>query len=199
MREQNIPENRRTSPFYKLVTGNLSLQVMLTILAAILYAVLANYLDDFPAGAITSGIFIPVYVAMIYTFAWGVAERERNMVLYGHMEEDKSRGLRSGLFAAIPLALYSLVTTVLAYMGTGTNVIGVYRICAAPFIFVVNPLIEYAPFALLLTALFSPLAAWWGYCNGYRLYRMWDHLIYKNGVRKRRGARRENGPRTRGR
>lgn len=199
MRDQKSPENRLTSPFHKLVTGNLSLQVMITILAAILYAVLANFLEDFIAGAITSAIFVPAYVAMVYTFAWGAAERDRNLVLYGHMEEDKGRGLRSGLFAAVPLVLYSLIVMVLAYSGAGVNVIGVYRICAAPFIFFVNPLIEYAPFALPLTAVFAPLAAWWGYRNGYTLYRVWDHLIYKNGVKKRRGAKRQSGPRTRGR
>ena len=199
MHDQKSPEDRMKSPFRKLVTGNLSLQIMITILAAILYAVLANFLEEFVAGAITSTVFIPAYVAMLYTFAWGVAERERNLVLYGHMEEDKGRGLRSGLIAAVPLALYSLVVIILAYSGTGMNAIGVYRICTAPFVFFVNPLIEYAPFALPLTAVFAPLAAWWGYHNGYVLYRMWDHLIYKNGVKPRRGAKRQNGPRARNR
>ena len=197
MDEKNIPENRRRSPFYKLVTGNLSIQVLLTILAAILYAVLVNFLDELPAGIITSGIFIPAYMAMIYTFAWGTAESERNMVLYGHMKEDQSRGLRSGLCAVIPLVLYSFVAMTLAYMGTGANAIGVYRICTAPFILFVNPLIEYAPFALPVTAVFAPFSAWWGYRNGYRLYRVWDHLIYKDGVKPKRGARRQAGPRAR--
>ena len=36
-----------------------------------------------------------------------------------------------------------------------------------------------------------------GYHNGYNLYRVWDHLIYKNGVKPRRGAKRETGPRKR--
>ncbi|MDD6273654.1 MAG: hypothetical protein PUA86_02975 [Clostridiaceae bacterium] len=197
MQESAAPENRRTSPFHKLVTGNLALQVMVTILAAILYAVLANFMGDLAAGAITSAIFIPAYVSMIYTFYWGTAERERNMVLYGHMKEDKSRGLHSGLFSVIPLAIFTLVAIVLAYAGAGANVIGIYRICTAPFLLLVNPLLEYAPFALLVLLVFSPLASWWGYQNGYNLYRVWDHLIYKNGVKPRRGAKRETGPRKR--
>lgn len=197
MYEQKNPDNRLKSPFRKLVTGNLSLQVMVTVLAAILFAVLTNFLDDMAAAAITSVMFIPAYVAMIYTFTWGIAERERNMVLYGHMEEDKSRGWRSGLCAAIPLAAYSVVTMVLAYMGTGASVIGVYRICTAPFLIFVNPLIEYAPFALPVTAFFAPFASWWGYRNGYILYRVWDHLIYKDGIKKRRSTQKRKGPRTR--
>lgn len=197
MREQKSPENRLTSPFRKLVTGNLSLQVMVTILAAILFAVLTNFLDDITAAAITSAIFIPAYVAMIYTFAWGVAERERNMVLYGHMQEDKGRGLRSGLWAAVPLVVCSIIVMILAYMGRGTTFIGIYRICTAPFLLFVNPLIEYAPFALPITAIFAPFASWWGYRNGYVLYRFWDHLIYKDGIKKRRNTQAKKGPRTR--
>lgn len=197
MPERTTPENRRTSPFRKLVTGNLSLQLMVTVLAAIFYAVLANTLEDLAAAAITSAVFIPAYVFMIYTFYWGVAERERNLVLYGHMQEDKTRGIRAGLYAIVPLLLYSLVTIALAYSGTGSNVIGIYRICAAPFILLINPLIEYAPFALPVVAVFSPFAAWLGYRNGSKLYRIWDHIIYKNGVKPKRGEKRPKGPRSR--
>ena len=155
-------ENRLLSPFRKLVTGNFAQQVIVTIFAAILYAILANYLDEMTAGAITSAIFIPVYIVIIYVFCWGVAERERNMVLYGHMEEDRSRGLRSGIFAAIPVAFFSIVTMIFCYAGSNSNIIGIYRICTAPFIFFSNLFIDHAPVALLLLALFAPFAAWWG-------------------------------------
>lgn len=189
MNRQDNSDNKLKSPFYKLVTGNLSIQVMITLLAIICYAALTRFLSERISALITTVVFLPAYVWMIYTFAWGAGERERNMVLYGHMTEDKSRGIRSGLIAAVPVFLFSLITAVLALSGRGGNVIGVYRMCTAPFIWLVNPLIEYTPYALVLTAVFSPLFSWLGYRNGYVLYRMWDHLIYKDGVKTKRGGK----------
>ncbi|MBE6936455.1 MAG: hypothetical protein E7458_08155 [Ruminococcaceae bacterium] len=189
MAQNHSAENRLSSPFRKLITGNLSIQMMVTVLAAIVYAILAYFWDAGMGGLITSVIFIPTYFSMLYSFYWGTAERERNMVLYGHMKEDPARGLRSGMYAALPIGVFSLLTAVLALLGRGGNVIGIYRICAAPFIGFVNPLIEYFPLGILIVAVFSPLAAMWGYHNGSRLYRMWDHLIYKDGVKKRRSGR----------
>ena len=197
MSEQINPENQRKSPFYKLVTGNLSIQIIVTLLAVILYAVLMNFLQERTSALIVSAIFIPMYSIMIYTFAWGNAERERNMVLYGHMEEDLNRGLRSGILAVVPILLFSLIVIILAYAGAGANVIGVYRMCTAPFLVFVNPMIEYTPFLIPFVAVFSPFFSWWGYRNGYALYRVWDHLIYKDGVKPGRGVRRDNGPRSR--
>lgn len=195
MREQITPENRRTSPFRKLVTGHMSIQVIVTVMAAIAYVVLQQFLDLGRAAAITSAIFIPMYVSMTYTFCWGAAERERNMVKFGHMEEDLTRGWRSGLYSVIPLLVFSIVVIVLAYTGNGSNIIGIYRICTAPFLSFVNPLIEYAPFALPVTVIFAPLAGWWGYHNGNRLYRVWDHILYKDGIKKKR--KNSNEPRAR--
>ena len=191
MAQNHSEGNRLYSPFRKLITGNLSIQMMVTVLAAIVYAVLTYFWNAAMGGLITSVIFIPTYFSMLYTFYWGVAERERNMVLYGHMKEDLHRGVKAGIYAALPIGLYSLLIAILALLGRGANAIGIYRICAAPFIGLVNPLIEYFPLGILLVAVFSPLAAAWGYHNGYRLYRMWDHLIYKDGVKKRRTGRTE--------
>ena len=189
MKRRSDNDNKLKSPFSRLVTGNLSIQILVTLMAIILYAVLKNFLSERVAALITTVILLPAYVWMIYTFAWGAAERERNMVLYGHMTEDRGRGLRSGLIAAVPIFLLSLIAAVLAYTGGSANLIGIYRMCSAPFIWFVNPMIEYAPYLLPLTAVFSPLFAWWGYRNGYILYRMWDHLIYKNGVKSKRGTK----------
>lgn len=197
MQEQKSTENRLKSPFYKLVTGNLSIQIVVTVLAVLLYAVLSQFIAERLAAGITTLILLPLYAVMIYTFAWGAAERERNMVLYGHMQEDLGRGLRSGLYAALPVFCFSLLVLILAYAGKGANLIGIYRMCTAPFIWFVNPMIEYTPFLLPLTAFVSPLFSWWGYRNGHRLYRVWDHLIYKDGIKTKNGSRNRDGVRAR--
>jgi hypothetical protein len=173
-----------SSPFHKLVTGSLSIQVIATVFAAVVYAVSANNMSALSAELITSCVFIPVYMMMIYTFFWGVGERERNMIKYGRMEEDKTRGLRAGVYAAIPVGIIAVLASFMLYFADDSGIVGVFRLCAAPLILIVNYFLVLAPFALLLVAVFPVAAAYFGYRNGMNVFRLWDKLIYKDGVNK---------------
>lgn len=55
------------------------------------------------AGNIVALVFQTcIFVALIYGDIWLKGDRDRNAVNFGHMEENKWRGLQAGLLAAIP-------------------------------------------------------------------------------------------------
>ena len=54
---------------------------------------------------------IPLYSMLIYSPIWTEADRNRNMVQFGHLEEDKFKGLKIGIVLIIPYLIANLILT----------------------------------------------------------------------------------------
>ena len=180
--------NKMTSPFSKLVINNLSLQIMGTVCAIIVYVIVETLAGMHTADIVVTCIFVPAYCIAVYLNNWGTAARDHNLVLYGHIKEHRSRGFWSGLVSAVPLFVYTVIAIVFIYTkGPECYEFGIYKICAAPFILFSNFLNSRAPYLMVLYSACSPAFAALGYHNGYKEYRISDHILYKNGIKKRPG------------
>ena len=189
--------NKMSSPFFKLVLNNISLQIMITIFAILVYVIFSSLAGQRTADIVVTSIFLPAYCFAIYQNNWATALRDRNLVRYGHIRENRKRGFISGSLAARPPFVYTIVAVIYIYQsGPECYEFGIYKICAAPYILFSNFLNSRAPYLMLLYSLCSPVFAALGYHNGYKEYRIWDHILYENGVKPARKANRDT-PKTR--
>ena len=179
--------NKMTSPFFKLVLNNISLQIMITIFAILVYVIFSSLTGQATADIVVTSLFVPAYCFSIYQNNWATALRDRNLVQYGHIRENRKRGFLSGILAALPLFIYTMIAIVYIYrLGPECYEFGIYKICAAPYILFSNFLNSRAPYLMLLYSLCSPVFAALGYHNGYKEYRIWDHILYEDGVKPKR-------------
>ena len=94
------------------------------------------------------------------------------------------------VLAMIPLAVMTILAVADAYAGgflpDWFKV--VYRVVSLPFVFFVRTATDApGPFSWLLILIcgWTPLAAWYGYRNGYTLVRLLDRLVYRQKPRDR--------------
>ncbi len=187
MQHDRPPENKLKSPFYKMVIRCLNMQVYATTIALVPFVGFNSFMSAEWAAFLTSLIGLLLYYLLLYTVNWATAERDRNLVLYQHIREEKARGLRAGAYAAVPLFVMTLLALIQLWTGAlGDVYMVVYRLIFLPFIFFIN-LAQNNPgpgaVLLLLTCALCPFSSWLGYRNGYKLLRLMDRIVYKQKPR----------------
>ena len=164
--------------------------------------VLQPKMSKVPAAAsaamdIISQIFMLVLlIAFPYTLLWGKGDRDKNTVNFGHMEEDKLRGLKVGLMAAIPSGVAYLILLICRLLHTGTVYFACYRFFNTPFMPIYNRLtqgvetIGDVSWAAMLVFFFFlavvPLICHVSYMLGYTQISISEKLIYVNSDKKKR-------------
>ena len=190
MRKAEQETNVMKSPFKYLVYRALNTYSYAIVICLLPLVVGARFFGDLGTAALISAVGMPVLFILTYCTFWGTAERDRNLVLFGHMKEDKLRALRAACYTMIPLAILTLLAVINAYAGGFMPdwFTLVYRVIAMPFmLFVRLALDSPGPFSWLLILIcgWTPLAAWYGYRNGYTLVRLLDRLVYRQKPRDR--------------
>ncbi|MEA4824957.1 MAG: hypothetical protein VB111_12735 [Clostridiaceae bacterium] len=189
MPRKNSEANKMTSPFKYLVIRAVNTYIYSVVISLIPLVICTAYLTETATTLIVSAVGMPLMFLFTYIAFWGTAERDRNLVLFGHIKEDKNRALRAAVYTAVPLAVLTLLAVANTYVPFLPNMFTVvYRICTLPFIFFVNAATTAAsPFSwlLILICAYMPFAAWLGYYNGYNLIRLMDRLVYKQKPREK--------------
>ena len=121
------------------------------------------------------------YAIATYCEGWHLGSRDQNLVKYNHMTYAPLRGMWGSLIAQIPIAVLALAA-VLRWVGLATFqwALSANLIYDASFrwLFIFCNAEAY-PFAFFLPILIQPLLALWGYHNGYRLFSLFRHIVYK--------------------
>lgn len=185
--KKNEVKYEMKSPFHKIVTGCITLQAIAIMITLILMMAAANFLDTIWIHLICTVLGVFLFGSMQYSACWGIAERERNLVKFGHLKEDKFRGLRAGIYATIPMAVIIIIAIIQSYTNIMPEwVLPTCRFLLCPFVGLVALFVE-NNLAILLILLcgITPLCTWLGYRNGYKLYRFTDGLVYNTKPRSK--------------
>ena len=182
--------NKMTSPFGHLLLRAFNTYTYAVVICLLPLVLASNWLGETATALIVTGVGIILLFILTYSTFWGTAERDRNLVLFGHMKEDRWRALRATCYSMIPLAVMTILAVADAYAGgflpDWFKV--VYRVVSLPFVFFVRTATDApGPFSWLLILIcgWTPLAAWYGYRNGYTLVRLLDRLVYRQKPRDR--------------
>lgn len=151
-----------------------------------------------PGWAVTTGNVVSLLlqgmllIAFVYGDLWRQGDKDANAVHFGRMEEDRLRGLKVGLIAAIPSVLSFVVLVAEKLLGFFPAYAGLYRL----FHLSLYPIIVWA-FGANVTAtaagigwggillaglpvLVVPVVALLAYELGYRQIILTEKLVYKN-------------------
>lgn len=187
-RKQAEP-NKMTSPFKYLIIRAINTYAYAVVVSLIPLVICSAFLSETLSSLIVSAVGMFLMFFLTYTAFWGTAERDRNLVLFGHIKEDKYRALRAALYVTVPLAVMTVLAIINTYVPFLPNWFTVvYRVITLPFLFFVTSATSApSPYSWLLILIcgYMPLAAWLGYHNGYNLIRLMDRLIYKQKPREK--------------
>lgn len=152
------------------------------------------------AGDVIASICMLLLTAAFpYSIVWSKGDRDKNSVNFGHMQEDKLRGLKVGLMAGIPGAL-AYIVLILSKLGVFfPGYIFVYRFINTPFLPIINALtrgVRTTPevswpaiLVMLIVVAFVPLVCHFGYVLGYKQISLSEKFIYVNPNKKKRRRR----------
>ena len=186
-------QNHPTSPFRYMVLRTINTYIYAILICLLPLVIgtrfLTNEESDIGTQLLTTAVGMIVLFGLTYSTFWGTAERDRNLVIFGHMKEDKWRPVYGALVGMIPLAVVILLLVVHIYVPFMPDWFDVIcRIVLLPFILFTRHATDYPSafsWALIFVTLWSPLAAYCGYYNGYHLIRLMDKLVYKQKPRSR--------------
>lgn len=149
---------------------------------------------------ICSILTLLLLAAFPYSVMWTQGDKDNNSVHFGHMAEDKLRGLKVGALAAIPSA-GAYILLILSKLGVLLpNYYAFYRFMNVPFMPILDRLtggtalmtaeISWGAIAaMLMTVVFVPLLAHVGYWLGYKEISLVERFIYVNPNKKKRRRR----------
>lgn len=159
--------------------------------------------SDVPAAALaTANVLSSVCMLLLlaafpYSIVWTKGDRDKNNVNFGHMQEDKLRGLKVGAIAGIPSALLYVVLLLSKCGVFWPNYIVVYRLLNLPFLPIINAMTGLAVsvtakaswlavLGMLITVLYVPLVCHFGYVLGYKQIALAEKFVYVNPNKKKR-------------
>lgn len=149
---------------------------------------------------LSSVLMLLLLAAFPYSIVWSKGDRDKNSVNFGHMQEDKLRGLKVGLMAAIPSAI-GYIVLVLSKLGVGlSSYIFFYRFANVPFMPIINAVVPTAVkstvevpwtaiLAMLMVVAFVPLVCHFAYFLGYKQISLSEKFIYINPNKKKKRRR----------
>lgn len=194
MKKSNAPDqNHPTSPFRYMVIRTINTYIYAALICLVPLVIGTRFLstEESDAGTLilTTIVGMLVLFGLTYSTFWGTAERDRNLVIFGHMKENKWRPVFGALVGMIPLAVLILLLVVHTYVPFMPGWFDVVcRVVLLPFILFMRRATD-VPSAfswmLIFVTLWSPIAAFCGYYNGYHLIRLMDKIIYKQKPRSR--------------
>ncbi len=141
-------------------------------------------------------ICLAIYLVLSYLEGWRRGERDHNLVLYGHMKEQKNRGFLAGLVSQIPGLICAVI---LLFPSASFNVARLARyfyIHCNAFLVSVDDMLAAGSIPDILWSLcyFLPavipvVVVGIAYRLGYRSFRILDKLMWKKPDGKRENIR----------
>ena len=129
------------------------------------------FMSESAAQTVGSVLSIFLFFAMMYTEMWRSGQQDRNLMNFGHMADDKYRGLKAALLSQIPGFLFS----VLAIISRLTEslppfFVSAYKLFYMPFVDLIWLAEQATPLLFPLFALITPAIVHLGYFLGYSGY-----------------------------
>lgn len=162
--------------------------------------------SEIPAGTqlifdiVAQVLMLILLLALPYSKLWLQGDKDSNAVHFGHMTEDKLRGLKVGLMAAIPSFIVYFILFLSKLGLVFPKFIYTYRLLNLSFLPLVNRVIGtniavtadiswLSMLALLLTVAAVPFICWLSYLLGYKHISVSEKLIYVDPQKKKKRRR----------
>lgn len=170
-------------PFYRRVITLFGRSVLGSFLGAIFVIIIGMALDSTFLKVVAQIISITMFVGIIYATAWNEGDKDKNLVGFGRIKEDKLKGVKLGLVVMIPYML-SGILLLLGLLGVTTDLQAIYRIIHFQILVILNELMDAAKSSWnglifgTLYYLIVPIASGVGYYLGYKRIAVLNKIMY---------------------
>jgi len=171
-----MPRKRSMLPF---ITTILIIHFVFAFATFFLMNFFSLFLDPSTAQTMGSILSIILFFAMMYAESWRAGQQDHNLMKFGHMTDDKFRGLKSAVYSQIP----GLLLAVLAAITRLTEALPVFFVSAfklfySPFVDLIWLAEQATPLLFILFTLITPVFVHIGYSLGYNGYMISEKLFY---------------------
>jgi hypothetical protein len=136
-----------------------------------------------PSAAQTVGsvVSIVLFFSMLYSESWRAGQQDRNLMKFGHLEDDKFRGLKSALYAQIPGVLLAVLAILHRLTGGALPafMLAGYKLFYEPFVDIIWLLDQISPVLYILVPIIPPIFVHIGYSLGFKGYMISEKVVYK--------------------
>ncbi|HCA30971.1 MAG TPA: hypothetical protein DEP23_16150 [Ruminococcaceae bacterium] len=139
-------------------------------------------------------------VTLVYSKLWERGDKDNNSVNFGRMQEDKLRGLKVGLMAAIPSFVFYILLFFCKLGLISDKYMFIYRFLNISFMPIISNLTGRSSttadaswlsiLAILLTVAVVPLVCYIAYLLGYKEISLGEKFIYVNPNKRNRRKKR---------
>jgi len=170
-------------PFYRRVITLFGRSVLGSFLGAIFVIIIGMALDSTFLKVVAQIISITMFVGIIYATAWNEGDKDKNLVGFGRIKEDKLKGVKLGLVVMIPY-MFSGILLLLGLLGVTTDLQAIYRIIHFQILVILNELMDAAKSSWnglifgTLYYLIVPIASGVGYYLGYKRIAVLNKIMY---------------------
>ena len=178
----------------RLVFSTYGNMLLAGILCLIVTFSIATFISQPLLNIIDMIFVVPLYIMLLYMPIWTEGDRNRNMVQFGHLEKDMTKGLKIGLFLPLPYFIWNLLLT-LSKAGIIFDFLPLYKILNAhvwPFVNWLAPTTSVANVSIgaligcWLLSFYPLVVVTVAYILGYKAFSVSEKLIYKNKPHKKR-------------
>ena len=151
------------------------------------------FLGDAAAETVTYVLCTLLFAVMLYVDAWHNGQQDHNLMQYGHIPEDRFRGLKAALISQLLGLVLAILAIIHLYLIAGEKAAGVpeelqvglfwgflsaYHLFYFPFVGVIWTLETVSPLFCLLPLVFVPVVYHIGYTLGFKGFSIRQKLMY---------------------
>lgn len=173
--------------------------IIAAFLVVILLYIIALVVNDNAAVLVSYTVGICVFLVVLYIEGWHAGERDINMMNYGHIPNDKLRGLKCALIAETVGFLLAVLMVAHGYVVLGQRAAGVderlqtgisiiipmlYHIFYMPFLGILEKFERISPLFCLIPPFIAPILYHIAYTLGMKNFSILAKFVYKKEEKK---------------
>ena len=173
--------------------GSLFVKSLLgAVLGAIFVIFIGMVIDSVFLKILSQIVGVLCFIGMVYAGEWNDGDKDKNLVGFGRIKEDKLKGVKIGAVVMIPYILGGIIL-LLGLLGITVDLSAIYRVINFHIVILLNLVMDSAESSwegLILGTIYYivtvPIAGGIGYYLGYRRIAVLNKIMYgKNPTEKK--------------
>jgi hypothetical protein len=138
------------------------------------------FLSPSAAQTVGSVVSIILFTAMMYTEIWRLGQQDHNLMNFGHLKDDKYRGVKGALISQIPGLILAILAIVSRMTGALPEIfVAIFKMFYASFVDLIWLSEQATPLLFILFVIPTTLIVHVAYLLGYKGYRISDNFYEK--------------------
>lgn len=170
-----LKEKKNKSTVFELTVKVWTTHIIALVCYLFVLAVVVPIFGDDAGIIVASSLTSIIYITLVYLEAWRTGYRDRNLIKYGRISADRSKGIKAALISQIP----ALIATLAALLGNVASFADTFiRYFYMPFAYVLENISSISKAFYILPGIMPLAAVPLGFRLGLGEYRISDKFFF---------------------